>query len=88
MRQGLAANRDTGLKVFQTRLLGQLAEACALGGQVEEGLSTLREAFEAVTQTGEREYEVELCRLKGELLLRAGGQSPETRSRRAGKNGG
>lgn len=38
-------------------------------GKVEEGLITLAEALALVDKTGERFYEAELYRLKGELLL-------------------
>ena len=38
-------------------------------GKVEEGLTALAEALAAVDRTGERFYEAELYRLKGELTL-------------------
>ena len=38
-------------------------------GQLREGLSVLAEALAMVQKTGERYYEAELYRLKGELLL-------------------
>ena len=38
-------------------------------GQPEEGLRVLAEALAVVDTTGERYYEAELYRLKGELLL-------------------
>jgi predicted ATPase len=47
-----------------------LAEACGKAGQAGEGLTLLAEALAAVANTGERLYEAELYRLKGELLLR------------------
>jgi predicted ATPase len=46
-----------------------LAEAYGQVGQGEEGLTALTEAFAAVDKTGERFYEAELYRLKGELML-------------------
>jgi predicted ATPase len=42
-------------------------------GQAEEGLRVLAEALALVEKTGERFWEAELCRLKGELLLKAEG---------------
>ena len=39
-------------------------------GQAEEGLRLLAEALAHVDHTGERYYEAEVYRLKGELLLR------------------
>ncbi len=38
-------------------------------GQAEEGVNTLAEALSHVGKTGERYYEAELYRLKGELTL-------------------
>jgi len=40
-------------------------------GQVEEGLNVLAEALNVADKTGERFYEAELYRLKGELLLKS-----------------
>ena len=42
-------------------------------GRSEEGLSVVAEALAAVDKTGERFYEAELYRLKGELTLQVGG---------------
>jgi predicted ATPase len=47
-----------------------LTEAYAKVGQTGKGLNIVTEALEAVNKTEEREYEAELYRLKGELLLR------------------
>lgn len=68
MRQGLAAHRATGAEEHRPFFLALLAEAYGRAGQVEEGLSVLTEALAAVDKTGERVYEAELYRLKGELL--------------------
>jgi predicted ATPase len=46
-----------------------LAETYGKAGQAEEGLSVLTEALDFVDKTGERCYEAELYRIKGELLL-------------------
>jgi hypothetical protein len=46
-----------------------LAEAYGKAGQAEEGLAALAEALTVVDQTGERFYEAELYRIKGEFLL-------------------
>jgi predicted ATPase len=69
MRQGLAASRATGAERHWPYHLALLAEAYGKVGQVEEGLSTLAEALSLVDKNGERFYEAELYRLKGELLL-------------------
>jgi len=46
-----------------------LAGAHGKTGQPEEGLKTLAEALDLVQKTGERRWEAELYRLKGELTL-------------------
>jgi predicted ATPase len=69
MRQGLAAYLATGAKLGRPRQLAMLAEAYGRVGQTAEGLAILAEALTAVHKTGERSYEAELYRLKGELLL-------------------
>jgi predicted ATPase len=67
--QGLIAYRATGAVVFQPYFLALLAEAHGMRGQPEAGLTVLTEALALVDTTGERWYEPELYRLKGELLL-------------------
>jgi TOMM system kinase/cyclase fusion protein len=69
MRQGLAVWQATGAKVFRPYGLALLAEASAHVGQIEEGLTLLVEALAVAHDTGERRWEAELHRLKGELLL-------------------
>ena len=50
-------------------------------GRAEEGLDALAEALAVVDKTGERFYEAELYRLKGELTLQSKvkGQSPKSK---------
>src|SRR5215831_5088344 len=69
MRQGLVAYQATGAAVFRSYYLAFLAEAYGKLGQAGEGLTMLDEALTTVHKTGERFYEAELYRLKGELLL-------------------
>jgi predicted ATPase len=69
MRQGLAGRLATGAELWQPYYLALLAETYGKGGRVEEGLTVLTEALTVVDRTGERFYEAELYRLKGELLL-------------------
>jgi class 3 adenylate cyclase/predicted ATPase len=71
MRQGLAAYRATGAELRRPYYISLLAEAYGKEGQAEEGLNTLAEALNTVNKTGERWYEAELFRLKGELLLKS-----------------
>jgi predicted ATPase len=69
IRQGLAAWRATGARVFRPYGLALLAEASAQVDQREERLTLLAEALAVVDETGERRWEAELHRLKGELLV-------------------
>jgi predicted ATPase len=70
MRQGLAALRAGGAEMGRPSHLGLLAEAYARAKRPEDGLAVLDEALATVADTGERSYEAELHRLKGELLRR------------------
>jgi predicted ATPase len=73
MRQGLTAWRALGSGVGASYFLALLIEASSRTGQLEEGVNTLAEAFAIVHKTGERLYEAELYRLKGELRLQQSG---------------
>jgi TOMM system kinase/cyclase fusion protein len=69
IRQGLTAYRATGQEAGRLYYLALLAEAYGKVGQPEEGLALLAEALAMVDKTGERFYEAELYRLKGQLTL-------------------
>jgi class 3 adenylate cyclase/predicted ATPase len=69
IRQGLTAYRATGAEMARPYFLALLAEAYGKVGEAEQGLATLVEALAQVEKTGERWYEAELYRLKGELTL-------------------
>jgi class 3 adenylate cyclase/predicted ATPase len=69
MTQGLQAYQATGAAIRRPHFLALLAEAHRITGQPETGLTILTEALALVDTTGERWYEPELYRLKGELLL-------------------
>ena len=69
MCQGLAAYRATGSELALTVFFALLADEYRKAGQPEEGLAVLAEAFAQADKSGERWYEAELYRLKGELLL-------------------
>jgi predicted ATPase len=69
LQQGLATLRNMGQELPLSHHLALLAEAYRQGGQVEAGLHALAEAFAHLDNTGERYYEAELHRLKGEFLL-------------------
>jgi class 3 adenylate cyclase/predicted ATPase len=69
MRGVLDAMRAMGITVTSSGVLAPLAEAHGKAGQAEAGLVLVDEAQEFVMRTGERYYEAELHRVKGELLL-------------------
>ena len=67
--QGITAWQTTGAEEFRPYFLALLAEAYKQVGQTEEGLNVIAEALAVMSKTEERDYEAELYRLKGELLL-------------------
>jgi len=67
----MAAYQALGTELGRPYFLAYLAEAYGKGRQAEEGLSVLAEALAAIDRTGERMYEAELYRLKGELTLQS-----------------
>jgi DNA-binding winged helix-turn-helix (wHTH) protein/predicted ATPase len=69
VRQGLAAWLSTGAQLMRPHILGLLAEALLAASHTEEGLEVVDEALAIIGATGERCFEAELYRLKGELLL-------------------
>jgi predicted ATPase len=69
IRQGLTGMRAAGAEIVRPYFLALLSEAHRKEGQTEEGLRVVAEALAAGRETGQRYYEAELYRLKGELLL-------------------
>lgn len=67
IRRGMAATQETGSEQLRSYFLGLLADACVSAGRVAEGLAGVTEALAAAARTGERFYEAELYRLRGEL---------------------
>ena len=74
LHQGLTAVRVTGTELALSHHLALLAEAYRQGGQVEAALHALAEALAHLDNTGERCYEAELYRFKGECLLAQKGE--------------
>ena len=68
---GLDAYRASGAVFQRSYHLALLAEVLRAEGSPEEGLEALQEAADLVETSGERFYEAEVHRLKGELLLAA-----------------
>lgn len=69
IRQGLAAWQATRTEMGRPYFLALLAKVYGEMGEPEQGLAALVEALALVEQTGERWYEAELYRIKGELTL-------------------
>lgn len=71
-KEGIAHMRERWDSLGRTRyhFAALLADAYGNEGQIEEGLSEVNQALATVVKTGERFYEPELHRIKGELLLR------------------
>jgi predicted ATPase len=72
LRSGLAAYRATRAESWVTNYIALLAVAYEIAGQVEEALAQFDHALQVVERTGQRWFEAELNRHKGQLLLRRG----------------
>jgi predicted ATPase len=57
-------------EMWSTYFLAQLAEACRQANRLGEGLGAIAEALAFIQQNGERWWEAEIFRLRGELLLK------------------
>lgn len=68
-RTAVAAYQKTGNVVRLPYYLGLLADVCRISGELDEGLAALDQALTTSTQTGDRHWDAELHRLKGELLM-------------------
>lgn len=69
IREGLTTYRATGAGAERPRLLTLLAEVHWRHGAWQDGLTAISEALDIVAENGERVYEAELHRIRGELLL-------------------
>jgi predicted ATPase len=70
MEEGLATHRTLGAELVQPYYLAMLAETYGKRGQMEVGVRVVAEALTKTDTHGERWWEAELYRVKGELLLR------------------
>lgn len=66
--RGLAAQRAFGSEIVRPHALALLAEACRLAGRPDDARAALDEAAAQAARTGDRYYEPEVHRLRGELL--------------------
>jgi len=69
IEEAIKAHRHTGVRTHEPYLLTILADAYLRTHQSEPGLQTINDALQSVKETGERTFEAEVYRLKGELLL-------------------
>jgi predicted ATPase/DNA-binding winged helix-turn-helix (wHTH) protein len=81
LQRHLAHYRKIGSEVARSKFLGLLALALGRARKIRDGISVLDEAFDFVRFTGERYYESELYRIKGELLLLLPGSKPSPRTK-------
>ena len=70
MREGLALWNEMDYRLFAPLTGTLLAEREAEAGRVEVGLATLDAQLAAVEQTGQRWFDAEVHRVRGELLLK------------------
>ena len=61
-----------GSRTLAAIIPGLLADACGKAGSSDQAFALLEEGQTVALRNGERFYEPELCRLKGELLLTGG----------------
>jgi len=70
MRAALSLQRDMDFRVEQPLFGTLLAEAEAAADHLNAGLSTVDEQLAAIEQTGERWFEAEVHRVRGEIQLK------------------
>jgi predicted ATPase len=67
IRRGLDAWRSTGAELGRPFVCAMLAEACQAQGELAEASTLIDETLVIAEKSGERYYEPELCRIRGEL---------------------
>jgi predicted ATPase len=72
IHQALIAWQAMGTEMARPYFLALLAEAYGKVGEAEQGLAALVDALAQVEKTGERWYEAELYRLKGQIAMQLG----------------
>lgn len=72
MYQSMETYQRLGTVLNRTTFLTLFAQACARAGQLARGLEALDESIAVGEKTGERWFEAETYRLKGEILTRQG----------------
>ena len=77
IERAVAAARTSGSDAFVPFLLGLLAEGYLNAGRSDQGMTAVDDALTVARRTGERFHASELHRLRGDLLLAAGGDPRE-----------
>jgi predicted ATPase len=77
MRESIARLNQIGANMDRPYLLALLAEMCAANGHAPEASGLVADALDQVRGSRTYFYEAELYRLRGVLLLQAGGRSAE-----------
>ena len=76
MRRAAALLQQDGVGAFQPLVRTGLAEAEARNGETEAALATIEQALLDSSHTGQRWYDVELHRIRGEILLKQNPANP------------
>jgi predicted ATPase len=82
IREGITSWHSMGAQIGRPQFLALLAEAYGLAEKVEEGLAVLTEALSLAKKNDDRWGEVELYRMKGDLLLLLQGKSRKTKNKK------
>jgi predicted ATPase len=78
MRRGVELLREQNVLVFDGIFKFALAEAEARAGDVDRAVAILDEALATCERTGQRTFEAELHRVRGEMLLKRDPTNPAT----------
>jgi tetratricopeptide (TPR) repeat protein len=76
-KQSIESLRAKGLILSMTSYLAVLGELFWMAGRFAEGLDAIADALAVVERTGERWWEAEIWRIKGELSLKAAATTPQ-----------
>ena len=76
-KQSIESLRAKGLILSMTSYLAVMGELFLMGGRFAEGLDAIADALAVVERTGERSWEAEIWRIKGELSLKAATANPQ-----------
>jgi tetratricopeptide (TPR) repeat protein len=81
-KQAIESLSDQGVMLSRTGYLVSLGKLFWTAGRRAEGLAAIAEALARVERSGERYYEAEIWRIKGELLLKAAASNAQVEAER------